>query len=102
MAVCGDMGSQALQAIEDLYTKIQRGDGQRLMCAAAQNATDVIADYMRTVSNQMVVLKNEVISAYRMRDLYEMRRLSTQKLMVVVRGKIIYLSLLYLCRRYQC
>lgn len=87
--MCGDMATQALQAIEDLFHKIQRKDPPKAICAAAQNSTELVAEYAKTVSNQMVLLRHEVTAAYRMRDIFDIRRLTIQKLLVVVRGKIL-------------
>lgn len=91
-AVCGVMGSDAVQGLEDLFNMIQRKDSHNSICLFAKDVSKKLTDYVKTVSNQMLVLKSEFTLACRTRDLYDLRRLGTQKVLVLIRGKNFYIT----------
>lgn len=83
------MGIQALDRLQALLTSMERVSDTipESIIIAAKSAVSSTTDYSKSVSNRLASLQNEVTAAYRMRDLYNIRRLSQRKLLVLIRSK---------------
>lgn len=89
--MCGEIGIEAVRKVEDLLHKLERIDGiPQSICLAANSAVTAMVDYSKAASIRLTLLQKEVTAAYRVRDLYNMRRLAQRKVLLIIRSKLIY------------